>query len=466
MSKLLVDQERLKEVYDARYIKLKLLNNFFKMILFVLVLFKIITSTVFIDQNIAFPFIPVTIFVGLQYLIFNKYKKVYFSTNLLLLSLFVPMVFETLNTGGIYSDNLLYFLLITPVCLLLLDIKQTAIWTFLTIAFVIFLYILERNNPGHYFQAANFEPFYYFTAIFWLFALISGFMITSGIIISKIFKQLEKQKEQLVQQHSSLLSVNDKLIDTEKSLRKSNKALEQFAHATAHDLKQPLRTMASFAQLANRRVKQLGINDEALGEYLQFIQSGSGEMSLLVEQLMAYATIKANQDLEQKDININNLVERILLQLNLKGEYPKTQTNIDLENLVLNGQPAKTRQLFQNLIVNALKFSGKQEQPLVTISSQEKEKDFWFCIEDNGIGIDPENHEKVFQLFTKMNNGKEFKGSGIGLSTCKEIVSQMGGDIWLESNLNQGCKIFFSIPKCKISKSTKNQHPLAVVQAT
>lgn len=463
MSKLLVEQEQLKKVYDARYIKTKLLTNFFRMILFILVLFKILTSTVFSDQGINFPFIPVILLVCIQFAIFLKFKKIYLSTNLLLVSLFIPMIFETLETGGIYSDNLLYFLLITPVCLLLLEIKQTAVWTFLTITFVVYLYILERNDPGHYFQEANFEPFYYFNAIFWLFVLISSFMITSGIIISRIFNQLEKQKEQLVCQHDSLLSVNDKLTETEKSLRKSNSALEQFAHATAHDLKQPLRTMASFAQLANRRIGQLGIHDKALEEYLQFIQSGSGEMSLLVEQLMAYATIKANQDLEQKNININTLVERILLQINLKGEYPKTQTKINLEYLNLKGQPAKTRQLFQNLIVNALKFSSKQAKPLVSISSQEKEKEYWFCIEDNGIGIDPANHEKVFQLFTKMNNGKDFKGSGIGLSTCKEIVSQMGGEIWLESKLNQGCKIFFSIPKSKISKSMENQAPLAIV---
>lgn len=452
MSNALGTQRQLNEIYNVNYIRSKLLNNFFKIVISILILIKVLISFLITSQDLNFPFLLTILVVSIQYLLFLKYNTINISTNLLLITLYTPLAIETVQTGGIYSDNLLYFLLITPACILLLNIRQTIIWTILTLCFVVYLYYLEKLNPGVYFKDANFEVFYYFNAIFWLFILISGFMITSGIILNRIFNQLEQQKEQLLNQNESIIKVNEKLSETEQSLRKSNKALEQFAHATAHDLKQPLRTMSSFAKLTSRRIQTLGIEDKSIFEYLEFIQSGGEEMSLLVEQLMNYAKIKANQEGQIKAVNLNKLVERILLQLNWKNDYPRTTIKIDLMDLVITGQSVRIRQLFQNLIVNALKFSAKQESPKVAITSYEKQDYYWFCIEDNGIGIAPENHEKVFQLFTKMNTSKEFKGSGIGLSTCKEIVEQFAGKMWIESSIGAGCKIFFSIPKSKIQK--------------
>jgi len=431
--------------YNINYLKSKLLTNFFLFAIIGFILLKIVALLGF--EEVTFPFFLAAACITIQYLIFRKFKNVTFSANLIILSICIPLVDETLKTGGLYSDNLLYFLIITPASILLLDIKQTIGWSILCLIFVFVLFQMEQSNPGYYFKDANFDMLYYFNAVFWLFVLVSSFMITSGIVLENTFKKLRAQKKQLIEQQDSLLAVNNKLKDAEQSLRQSNQTLERFAYATSHDLKQPVRTMSSFAKLADKRIRQLGINDEHVEEYLGFIHSEGQNMNLLIEQLMEFAKVKSNKKVHADPINVNDLIELISLQLNVSNEYPNTKFVVDLNDLILLGHPPRIRQLFQNLISNALKFSAKSPHPEVSILSMEKEDEHWFCVRDNGIGICKENHRKVFDVFTKLHNPKDYMGTGIGLSTCKEIIDQHKGRIWVESEQGEGCSFYFSFPK-------------------
>ncbi|MFK7808059.1 MAG: ATP-binding protein [Saprospiraceae bacterium] len=422
-----------------------------------------------IDLSVDFPFLSLTVFLIFQYGLFIKFKNITFSGILLLVSIYLALVAKTMTTGGLYSDNLLFVLAILPVAALILDIRQTIFLAVLNIAFICYLYQIEAVSPGLYFNQANFEPFYYFNALLRLFTSISITIIISGIILYKTFKKLQTQKvesirnqiqlienqQQLIDKQQELMQVNERLQKMEGSLKKSNLELERFAYATSHDLKQPVRVMSSFASLMANRMRQLEIEDEPMAEYLNFIQTSGTSMTRLIEQLMEYARAKNHDKASEKSVDVNRLVETIILQLDLKNRNTNTKvrTIVDLDVVEITGHSSRLRQLFQNLISNAVKFSTKSKEGIIHIGSIEKEEEYCFYVADNGIGISPEHQENVFQLFTKLHKKDDYEGSGIGLSTCREIVEQHGGKIWVDPDTIEGCKICFSIPVSRIKKT-------------
>lgn len=232
-----------------------------------------------------------------------------------------------------------------------------------------------------------------------------------------------------------------------KKLLYKNKELEQFTYIASHDLQEPLRTITSFAQLIQEEYSE---KLDTLGsKYLSFIISSSLRMRNLVKGLLDYSRIGNIK--KPEIIDCNNIVEDVLKDLSFS--INENNAIINRQQLpLLSGDSLEIRQLFQNLISNAIKFRKKDIDPVINIEVKDQNKFWCFSVSDNGIGIENKFSEKVFIIFRRLHNRSEYEGTGIGLSHCKKIVEEHNGDIWFESQLNVGTKFYFTMPKLKNEK--------------
>ncbi len=273
--------------------------------------------------------------------------------------------------------------------------------------------------------------------------------------VLKINEQLMQEKnrllEQKVEERSSALnnalikveSSEEKLQEYASRLEKSNRELTEFAHIASHDLKAPIRGIISFSQLFERRNKAKF--DDVDREYFGYIKNNAFHSAQLIDDVLNYSKIDKNLD-EPVRIDIVKSIEVIKMNINALIEE-KNGTIITADLPIIMGHKSLIVQLFQNLIGNGLKYN-KSEKAVVTVSSELFNRDETvFCVTDNGIGIDPEHHEKVFAMFRRLHSQSEYEGSGIGLAFCARIVATYGGEIWLESDEGKGTKVFFTLPK-------------------
>jgi len=232
----------------------------------------------------------------------------------------------------------------------------------------------------------------------------------------------------------------EKLIE---ELKRSNEELEQFAYITSHDLQEPLRTIASFTQLLERRYK--GKLDSDADEFMDYIVDASIRMKQMIQGLLEYSRI-GKGGLEFKTVNLDELLGEVLS--NLKAVIDKSNAKISWDKLPEPiGDSKLLLQLFQNLIGNSIKFRKSDESPIIHISfmnSKNEYKDV-FCVEDNGIGIEEQYTDRIFKVFKRLHTIDVYKGTGIGLATCRRIVEHHGGHIWVESELNKGSRFYFTL---------------------
>lgn len=253
-------------------------------------------------------------------------------------------------------------------------------------------------------------------------------------------QKILKQKAETIE--NQLEELNQKNQKLEKYIE-SNMQLENFAYIASHDLKAPIRTIISFSQLLERNLKNK--LDEDAKEYLDFVISASRNMRDLIDDLLAYSKINS-QPIRRDIFTIGDILMAITTEI---------QTTIHEKNAIINWNCAyeinadmiKMKQVFQNLITNAIKFQKPDIQPIINILCEENTDSWQFCVKDNGIGIKADYHERVFDLFQKIHNKSEFEGTGLGLAICKKIVNQHGGKIWIESTLGEGTTFHFTIAK-------------------
>ncbi|MEO1518546.1 MAG: tetratricopeptide repeat protein [Bacteroidota bacterium] len=255
-------------------------------------------------------------------------------------------------------------------------------------------------------------------------------------------KILEEKNVLIQKQNEQLEIANQRQVEMNQKLEDSNKELEQFAYVASHDLKEPLRTINSYTSLLQRRFLPK-VSDPTANEFMNFIMDGTQRMQNLLDELLNYSrAIRSSQNLEM--VNTSEIAEMVTFNLNRLIQEKNAQ--VDIGHLpVIKANKTQINQLFQNLISNAVKYTH-QDNPQVTVQCKEKDQQYVFSIKDNGIGIAPEHKEEIFQMFRRLHTNKEFEGTGIGLATCKKIVSQYGGNIWVESVKNEGSTFFFSIP--------------------
>lgn len=230
-----------------------------------------------------------------------------------------------------------------------------------------------------------------------------------------------------------------------KKLEESNQVLHQFAYASAHDLKEPLRTIGSFVSLIQRRYGK-DLPPEA-NEYMAYVTGGVQKMNHLLEDLLQYSTLTMNgKEIVKEEVKLNVVINEITqnLQSAIQSKDAKVIYSDNMPEVYMS--KLHTTQLLQNLISNALKFV--ENQPIIKIETQDLDTEVLVTIEDNGIGIKKEYSDKIFKLFQRLHkNDKRFEGTGLGLAICKNIVDKYNGKIWFESVENQGTKFFINLPK-------------------
>lgn len=226
-----------------------------------------------------------------------------------------------------------------------------------------------------------------------------------------------------------------------KELIASNAELEHFAHAASHDLQEPLRMIAGYTQLLARRYR--GKLDSEADEFIRFIVEGAERMQALIRDLLAYSRA-GRTSLALDLVDVEDCAHASLA--NLGAVLEENAAAVELGPLPeIRGQRSQLIQLFQNLIGNAVKYHA-DEPPRVRVSSELRGNEWLFTVRDNGIGIDPQYREQVFELFRRLHSRSEYSGTGIGLAICKKIVENHGGRIWVDSEPGRGASFHFTLP--------------------
>jgi len=230
----------------------------------------------------------------------------------------------------------------------------------------------------------------------------------------------------------------------------SNISLEKFAYVTAHDLKSPIRTVISFAELLKRDIwDDLSPRNQT---FIKIMIESSHGMYSLVEDVLSYSKI-GTEKLKIDSFYLDRFLEFQTNQLQEEIKSKKACINFDLKVDTIQCDKVKLSQLLQNLIRNGMKFHRENVTPIVNISVSDIGKAWKFSIADNGIGIKKEYHDQIFTIFKQLNNKEQFSGNGIGLSTCQKIVDLWSGKIWVESKVGVGSTFFFTIPKTNKQKT-------------
>ncbi len=374
-----------------------------------------------------------------NFYIVKSVEKLWMASLITLLTGFLVVHSQAYTAGGVNSSGTMYFALMIMAAFMLLGSKAGKIFTTFVILNVIYFYLISeytgftdtslfKNDPSLIRQDAL------TTFIFGLFlvAAQSNYLHSGkNVIIEKI----SAQKDELIRN-------NRKLQEYTASLEKSNKELDKFASIVSHDLKAPLRAIGSLTgwieeDAGDQMSKEVRAN-------FDMIKQRVNRMEGLINAILDYS--RADKRFGQDE------------QVDLEKLIPDTLDFIgkpdNVEMVVTNPLPTiftdRTRlsQVFSNLIGNAIKYNDKKEIKVV-ISSVETNEGFTFSVKDNGPGIEPQYHERIFVIFQTLNRRDDVESTGVGLAIVKKIIEDCGGKIWVESDLGQGADFKFFWPKAK-----------------
>ena len=267
--------------------------------------------------------------------------------------------------------------------------------------------------------------------------VVSPVLNDSGVLIgvSKIARDITERARNA-----------EELRQRTEELARSNKELELFAYVASHDLQEPLRAISGCLQLLGERYD--GQLDEKGDKYIRYAIDGARRMQKLIEDLLAFSRVgRASESFRATSC------ERAVAAAVQNLELAIRQADADVgwaELPTVHGIPSHIGLLFQNLISNAVKFRHADRQPQVSIRAERQGDEYRFAVTDNGIGIDPQYHERAFAIFQRLHTAREYPGTGIGLALCKRIVEAHGGQISLESSPGEGTTVYFTLPAQEI----------------
>jgi PAS domain S-box-containing protein len=239
---------------------------------------------------------------------------------------------------------------------------------------------------------------------------------------------------------SDLKRAEEDLLARTEDLARSNAELEKFAYVASHDLQEPLRMVASYTQLLQRRYE--GQLDDDADEFIAFAVDGATRMQRLINELLAYSRV-GSQGVEFMDTDLEIVLGDVLKVLDITTtESGTTITHDPLPTVACD--PTQIGQVFQNLLANAIKFCG-DDPPRIHIGVESSAGEWVFSIQDNGLGVDPEYFDRIFVIFQRLQSRTEYPGTGMGLAICKRIIERHGGRIWIESDPGKGSTFFFTL---------------------
>ena len=258
--------------------------------------------------------------------------------------------------------------------------------------------------------------------------------VIATIIIISMYVSENESYEQSLKNSMYLITVKN------KELNLANKELERFAYIASHDLKTPLRTIVSYLDLIEKKIKTGDLKDIQM--YIDFAKSGGKKMNTLVSEVLEYSRLNISDEIETEYIDLNSIISENITQM----DFVLKQKNATIKSVSLP-QIKSNRLLIgllcQNILENGVKYN-KQERPVVEITYKTNENNLTLSFQDNGIGIEENYKEKVFEMFTRLQSDGE--GSGMGLAICKKILERLGGKIWFESEIGKGTNFVVELP--------------------
>ncbi len=250
-------------------------------------------------------------------------------------------------------------------------------------------------------------------------------------------------RQRLVDELAFSTTARATLEEQADELRRSNAELEQFAYVASHDLQEPLRKVASFCQLLERRYGDK--LDERGRQYIDFAVDGARRMQILINDLLTFSRVGRLHD-RQESVDLDAALDQALANLGSRIE----DNGAEIKRLPLptvDGDPTLLTMLLQNLVGNALKFRRPDVPPVVQVSGEETADGWEIAVADNGIGIDPQFGDKIFVIFQRLHSRDSYGGTGIGLAIAKKIVEYHGGRIRLDDSYTDGARICFTLPR-------------------
>jgi PAS domain S-box-containing protein len=248
---------------------------------------------------------------------------------------------------------------------------------------------------------------------------------------SKVARDITKR----LQQEEAIRAANS-------ALRRANADLQQFAYSASHDLQEPLRMVAAYSELLQKRFGgQLG---ETADEYIRYIVQGASQMEALLGALRTYMRVSKTEREPDNEVDAEAVLEKALASLEVAIK--------DSGAAVIRTALPRVRmfefqlqQVFQNLIGNAIRYRGS-DAPRINVAAEQRGHEWLFSVQDNGIGIEPQFKEQIFGIFKRLHNSAEYPGAGMGLAICKRVIERAGGRIWVESEPGSGSTFFFTVP--------------------
>jgi light-regulated signal transduction histidine kinase (bacteriophytochrome) len=246
-----------------------------------------------------------------------------------------------------------------------------------------------------------------------------------------------------------MLELNKQLEERTSALEVLNRELESFSYSVSHDLRAPLRSIQGYTQILQEDYGE--VMGEEGNKIMNIIVRNTNKMAQLIDDLLEFSRISRKQ-FQTSFCNMQQLVENVL-----KDEYialSKKEYEIKIKELYsCSADPAMMKQVWTNLISNALKYSGKRDKPVIEIGSYKNENNNVYYVKDNGVGFDMEYVDKLFSVFQRLHSEAEFEGTGIGLAIVDRIITRHEGRVWTEAKKNEGASFFFSLPISKIHSS-------------
>ena len=263
---------------------------------------------------------------------------------------------------------------------------------------------------------------------------------------------VSRMRDRVLRELSAVRAANIELQARALDLERSNSELEQFAYVASHDLQEPLRKVASFCQLLQRRY--IGQLDARADQYIEFAVDGAKRMQALIDDLLAFSRVGR---LDREPVLVSCASAASQARVNLADEIRSTGAVIEIAELPsVRAEFSLLTSLFQNLIGNAIKFRSDRP-PVIRISATRQDETCWlFSVADNGIGIEPEYAERIFVIFQRLHSRSEYEGTGIGLAMCRKIVEHYGGTIWLDTAYQGGARFCFTLP---VAPLEDEEHP-------